>query len=101
MLIMFFLQKALFIIKCICIFRLVLRCLVVARKENLTGFSSGLTGRLKNLDPTGFHHRFSPNSAKPFRKGNLKTQAFKRVLDLNLSMSGAERARQFNSFNDF
>ena len=26
-----------------------------ARKENLTGFSTGLTGRSKNLDPTGFH----------------------------------------------
>ena len=43
------------------IFRLVLRCLLVARKENLTGFSTGLTGRSKNLDPngagnpTGFH----------------------------------------------
>ena len=35
------------------IFRLVLRCLLVARKKNLTGFSTGLTGRSKNLDPTG------------------------------------------------
>ena len=35
------------------IFRLVLRCLLVARKENLTGVSTGLTGRSKNLDPTG------------------------------------------------
>ena len=33
--------------------RLVLRCLLVARKENLTGFSTGLIGRSKNLDPTG------------------------------------------------
>ena len=33
-----------------CIFRLVLRCLLVARKENLTSVSKGLTGR-----PTGFH----------------------------------------------
>ena len=40
-------------IKYISIFRLVLRCLLVARKENLTGFSTGLTGRSKNLDPTG------------------------------------------------
>ena len=39
--------------KYISIFRLVLRCLLVARKENLTGFSTGLTGRSKNLDPTG------------------------------------------------
>ena len=30
-----------------------LRCLLVARKENLTGVSTGLTGRSKNLDPTG------------------------------------------------
>ena len=30
-----------------------LTCLLVARKDNLTGFSTGLTGRLKNLDPTG------------------------------------------------
>ena len=36
-----------------CIFRLVLRCLLVARKENLTGVSTGLTGRSKNLDPNG------------------------------------------------
>ena len=40
-------------IKYISIFRLVLRCLLVARKENLTGFSTGLIGRSKNLDPTG------------------------------------------------
>ena len=33
--------------------RLVFRCLLVARKENLTGFSTGLTGQSKNLDPTG------------------------------------------------
>ena len=32
--------------------RLVLKCLLVARKENLTGVSTGLTGRSKNLDPT-------------------------------------------------
>ena len=32
-----------------------LRCLLVARKENLTGVSTGLTGRSKNLDPTGFY----------------------------------------------
>ena len=42
-------------IKYISIFRLMLRCLLVARKDNLTGFSTGLTGRSKNLDPTGFH----------------------------------------------
>ena len=30
-----------------------LKCLFVARKENLTGVSTGLTGRSKNLDPTG------------------------------------------------
>ena len=40
-------------IKYISIFRLMLRCLLVGRKENLTGFSTGLTGRSKNLDPTG------------------------------------------------
>ena len=40
-------------IKYISIFRLVLRSLLVARKENSTGFSTGLTGRSKNLDPTG------------------------------------------------
>ena len=39
-------------IKYICIFRLVLRCLLDARKENLTGVSTGLTGQSKNLDPT-------------------------------------------------
>ena len=40
-------------IKYTSVFRLVLRFLLVARKENLTGFSTGLTGRSKNLDPTG------------------------------------------------
>ena len=40
-------------IKYLCIFRLVLRCLLVAKKDNSTGFSTGLTGRSKNLDPTG------------------------------------------------
>ena len=40
-------------IKYISIFWLVLRCLLVPKKENLTGFSTGLTGRSKNLDPTG------------------------------------------------
>ena len=40
-------------IKYISVFRLVPRCLLVARKENLTGFSTGLTGRSKNLGPTG------------------------------------------------
>ena len=39
-------------IKYISIFWMVLRCLLVARKENSTGFSTGLTGRLKNLYPT-------------------------------------------------
>ena len=33
------------------IFRCVFRCILVARKENL----AGLTGRSKNLYPTGFH----------------------------------------------
>ena len=37
----------------VCIFWLVLRRLLVDRKENSTGFSTGLTGRSKNLDPTG------------------------------------------------
>ena len=40
-------------IKYIGMFRLVLRCLLVARKKNSTGFSTGLTSWLKNLDPTG------------------------------------------------
>ena len=40
-----FLYKVLFMIKYISIFRLVLRCLLVAGKENSTGFSTGLTGR--------------------------------------------------------
>ena len=37
----------------ILLFWLVLKCLLVAIKENLTGLSNGLTGRSKNLDPTG------------------------------------------------
>ena len=32
---------------------MVLRCLSVARKDNSTGFPTGLTCRSKNLDPTG------------------------------------------------
>ena len=35
------------------IFQFVLRCLLVARKKNLTGVSTGLTGGWKNLHPTG------------------------------------------------
>ena len=52
--------------KYISIFRLVFRCLLVAKKENLTGISTGLTGRSKNLDPTGnptgFHLCYEPNA---------------------------------------
>ena len=48
-----FLYKVLFMMKYTNIFRLVLRCLFVAGKENSTSFSTGLTGRSKNLDPTG------------------------------------------------
>ena len=40
-------------IKYLCKFRLVLRCLLVARNENLTSVSTFLTGRSKSLDPTG------------------------------------------------
>ena len=40
-------------IKYICLLQLVLKCFLVARKENLTGVSTGLTGLLKNLDLTG------------------------------------------------
>ena len=29
-----------------------LRCLIAPKKDNLTGFSTGLTGRSKNLEPT-------------------------------------------------
>ena len=43
-------------IKYVSIFRLVLRCLLVAKKENLTGFLTGLIGPSKNLDPTGAGH---------------------------------------------
>ena len=48
-LVLAFLKKYVYI----CIFRLMLRCFFVARKKNLTGLSTGLTGRSKNLDPTG------------------------------------------------
>ena len=37
----------------VCIFRLVFRCILAARKRNLTGFLIGMTGQSKNLDPTG------------------------------------------------
>ena len=43
--------------KYLCIYRLVLRCLLIGRKKNLTGVSTGLTGRSKNLDQTS---RFPP-----------------------------------------
>ena len=39
--------------KIVCIFRLVLKCLLLARKEKLTGILTGLTGQSKNLDPIG------------------------------------------------
>ena len=47
-------------IKYISVFRLVRRFLLVARKDNLTGISTGLTGRSKNLDPTGRSTRLVP-----------------------------------------
>ena len=50
-----FLHKVLYTKKYIRIFRLLLKCLLAARKENLTCVSTGSTGRSKNLDPTGFH----------------------------------------------
>ena len=52
-------------IRYIRILRLVIRCLLVARKKNLTGVSTGLTGRSKNLDPTGptgFHLCYDPHT---------------------------------------
>ena len=45
------------------------RCLLVARKKNSTGFSIGLTGRSKNLDPTGFHLWSSAYNFIPDQKG--------------------------------
>ena len=46
------------------ILRLVFRCILVARKDNLTVLLTGLTGRSKNLNlsgnPTGFHLRPGP-----------------------------------------
>ena len=60
-------------IKYICVFWLVLRFLLVARKDNLTSFSTGLTGRSKNLDPignpTGFHLWVRASSTELFRLG--------------------------------
>ena len=47
-------------IKYISTFRLMLRCHLVARKENLTGVSTSLTGRSKNLDPIGRSNRPVP-----------------------------------------
>ena len=43
----------------------------------------------------------SATFCQAFRKFNPKIQAFKHVLDLILSVRGAEVANQFNSFNDF
>ena len=54
------------------IFWLVLRCLLVARKENSTSFSTGLTGRSKNLDPTGNPTGWSTRPAgRPYRFPSL------------------------------
>ena len=61
-------------IKYICIFRLVLRCLLVARKENLTGISTGLTGRSKNLDPTG---NPTSRSTRPVSISDTRTVLFR------------------------
>ena len=58
-------------IKYISIFRLLVRCLLDAIKENLTGVSTGLTGWSKNLDPTGNPtgagrpDRFPPQGCSP------------------------------------
>ena len=53
LLILFFFIKSFIYNKFICVLQLLLKCLLVARKENLTGVSTGLTGQSKNLDPTG------------------------------------------------
>ena len=60
-------------------FRLVLKRLLAARKENLTGFSTGLTGRSKNLDPTG-----NPTAGRPDRFPSL-TQTSSGFTEYDLS----------------
>ena len=45
--------------------------------------------------------RVSAPLAKPFRKCNPKKTNFKTCFGLELSVRGAERARQFIPFNDF
>ena len=37
----------------VCVSRLAFQCILVAKKENLTVFLTGLTPQSKNLDPTG------------------------------------------------
>ena len=61
--------------KYVSIFWLVLRCFLVARKENSTGFSTGLTGRSKNLDPTGRSTRLVSISARA--QGARKSSGFR------------------------
>ena len=61
-------------IKYICIFRLVLTCFLAAGKNNLTGFSTGLTGRSKNFDPTDRSTRPVSSSDQPVQQ---KWQHFK------------------------
>ena len=81
LLILFFHKKVLFMIKYISIFRLVLKCLLVARKENLTGFSTGLTGRSKNLDPIGYPTGFHLWNALPLGQlAGAKKRPFKKWL---------------------
>ena len=61
-------------IKYVSIFWLVLKCFLVPKKENLTGFLTGLTGRSKNLDPTGnptgFHLWFGGEAPSRRRLGS-------------------------------
>ena len=76
-------------IKYISMFRLVLRCLLVARKENLTGVSTGLTGRSTlpvPVDQTGFHlWQITPGNLECVRRQKV-LQKFAEVTFQNLSI---------------
>ena len=99
--------------KYVSVFRLVLRFLLVARKDNLTGILTGLTGRSKNLDPTGnptgrstrpvpvdptgFHlcSHYHPTNSTHFQKSTKKKKKLSRLGDFNCDSIAHQFAAQY------
>ena len=83
-------------IKYISTFRLVLRCLLVARKENSTDFLTGLTGRLKNLDRPATRPAGRPDrcrSTRPVSISGYGTPQFLLISTVRLFFNGTGAVR--------